>query len=530
MSDAAASNPDQFLTGIKVLVVDDTLVNRLILQKYLTQKGAEVFAVEDGQQAVDKYRQAQPDIVLMDVMMPVMDGYEATRQIKKLAGDYWVPVIFLSALDQEKNLVEGLEAGGDDFLYKPVNFVVFEAKLRSVLRSLKSLQSLAETRARAQAITESIIDGIVLIDEKATILTCNPVTCDIFGYRMDEMLGQNIKMLMPEPYHSQHDSYVASYVGGNPGKIIGVGQRLVQGKRKNGEIFDLELGVTVTHINGLRRFMGVVRDVSERVHAENQIKQHAERLQHHHDNQIAENNLAREIMLRQMRLNHLDDKHIHHWLQPAEHFSGDIVTAVRTADGKVYALLADATGHGLAAAITALPLLALFHNLVERNTPLAEIVCQANRELCSTLPSGRFVAATFLCLDPAERKAELWIGGMPETLLIGYDGKILQRFNAKQLPLGVIQFSGGDCQPEVISLGMGNQLALYSDGVTEATNADMEMFGNARMEATLASAHPSKRIHALKTALTTFIGADFGQDDISILLIDSASPGATKPA
>lgn len=527
MSDPT-EEPKLFLAHTKVLVVDDTLVNRMILQKYLSQNGADVVLAEDGQKAVEQYTATKPDIILMDVMMPVMDGYEATRHIKKLAGDYWVPVVFLSALDQESNLVEGLAAGGDDFLHKPVNFTVFEAKLRSILRTLKTLQSLTETRARAQAISENIIDGLIIIDERGTIETCNSMSSEIFGYSSAEMIGQNVKILMPDPYHTEHDGYLASYVGGNKPKIIGVGQRLVQGKRKNGEIFELELGVTVITINGERRFMGVVRDVSERVQAQQKLKDNAERLQLIHDTQAEENNLARDIMVRQMRLGRLDDRHIHHWLQPAEQFSGDIVTASRTANGKVYALLADATGHGLSAALTAQPLLALFHNLVEHDTPLEEIVAQANRELRNTLPGGRFVAASFLCLDPHQRKAELWMGGMPEALLLGYDGKPLQRLSSKHLPLGVVSFEADECKPEVINLSMGNQFVLYSDGVTEATDANMEAFGSERLEAALASAQPAKRISAVKLALTSFIGRHAGQDDISILLIDGAAPANNK--
>ena len=69
-------------------------------------------------------------------MMPVMDGFEAARQIKAMTAERWTPVIFLSALNRDENLVEGLEAGADDYLTKPINFVVLEAKLRSMQRSL----------------------------------------------------------------------------------------------------------------------------------------------------------------------------------------------------------------------------------------------------------------------------------------------------------------------------------------------------------------------------------------------------------
>ena len=120
--DNASSSP----TALAVLVVDDTATNRQILQVFLKKLGFRVDTAVDGAKAIERFVEGQPDLVLMDVMMPVMDGYEATRRIKQLCGDRWVPVVFLSALDKEENLVMGLDAGGDDYLHKPVNFVVLE--------------------------------------------------------------------------------------------------------------------------------------------------------------------------------------------------------------------------------------------------------------------------------------------------------------------------------------------------------------------------------------------------------------------
>ncbi len=130
-SPVAAPTPSQH-----ILVVDDTATNRQILGVFLKKLGHQVDLAEDGAQAVELFAAKAYDLVIMDVMMPVMDGYEATRRIKAMCGNRWVPVIFLSALDKDESLVTGLEAGGDDYLPKPVNFVVLAAKLRSLSRAL----------------------------------------------------------------------------------------------------------------------------------------------------------------------------------------------------------------------------------------------------------------------------------------------------------------------------------------------------------------------------------------------------------
>ena len=99
------------LPKLKVLTVDDNRTNLQILQVFLKKLGHEAIAAEDGAQALAKYEEHHPDLVLMDIMMPVMDGLEATRRIRALPSDRWVPIIFLSALDRDENLVGGLEAG-----------------------------------------------------------------------------------------------------------------------------------------------------------------------------------------------------------------------------------------------------------------------------------------------------------------------------------------------------------------------------------------------------------------------------------
>ncbi|HTZ00059.1 MAG TPA: response regulator, partial [Rhodocyclaceae bacterium] len=183
------------MAGLKVLVVDDSSTNRQILQVFLKRLGCQVVVAEDGQQALERFAAEAPDLVFMDVMMPVMDGYEATRRIKAMAADRWVPVVFLSALDKDQNVVVGLEAGGDDYLPKPVNFVVLEAKFRAFARSLLLRRSLDESRRRMHAITDNIIDGIVTTDERAVIQSVNSSVLRLFGYqREEELLGRNVSV------------------------------------------------------------------------------------------------------------------------------------------------------------------------------------------------------------------------------------------------------------------------------------------------------------------------------------------------
>jgi CheY-like chemotaxis protein len=120
--------------SIKVLVVEDDLPNRFILQAILQKEGYEVIHAENGQEAVELFQRDRPDLVLMDIKMPVMDGYEATKRIKAMSGDVFVPVIFLTATSEKDGLVKCVESGGDDFLTKPYNPVLLQARIDALMR------------------------------------------------------------------------------------------------------------------------------------------------------------------------------------------------------------------------------------------------------------------------------------------------------------------------------------------------------------------------------------------------------------
>jgi PAS domain S-box-containing protein len=513
-------NTDGGQAPLKVLVVDDTATNRLMLQVFLRKLGLEVVVAADGAQGVAAYEREMPDIVLMDVMMPVMDGYEATRRIKALSGERWIPVIFLSALDSEESLVTGLDAGGDDYLSKPVNFVVLDAKLRSTARTLALQRSLEDERQRTAAITDNLVDGVITIDVSGKMLTCNPAIEGMFGYVRDEMIGKNVSMLMPEPYRSEHDGYLAHYVKGGQPRILGVGQRELRGRRKSGEVFALELGISEMRVAGSRQFIGVLHDASERVMVERKLRENAAALQAYHDTQQEANALAQTILSRQMQRAGLNDPCVRYWLAPAENFSGDVVAATRGPRGDLYALLADATGHGLGAAICTIPVLSVFYGMGETGMPLARIVHEVNSQLQVTLPVSHFVAASMLRIACDGSHADIWVGGAPDVLVLDAGGHVRQRVASSSLPLGIDASDRDSISHVGVDLKPGDQLVLFSDGLVEAENGAGQVFGYDRLLLALGSVAPDRRLESVKLALAQHLGATTSHDDVSLMIVD----------
>lgn len=119
---------------LRILAVDDTPANLALLDAVLSNAGHTVIAVRSGEEAILSYQTAPPDVVLMDVMMPGIGGIEATRRIRALDPNHWVPIIYISALSHRDDVVRGLEAGGDDYLTKPVDILLLLAKINAMQR------------------------------------------------------------------------------------------------------------------------------------------------------------------------------------------------------------------------------------------------------------------------------------------------------------------------------------------------------------------------------------------------------------
>ncbi len=144
-------------TDLTILIADDDLPNRFLLQTILDKQGFNVLQADDGLQAVEVFKRERPDLVLMDIKMPNMDGYEATRNIKAMSGETFVPVIFLTATSDSDGLAKCVESGGDDFLTKPYNHVLLKARIDALLR-IRELYNTVRTQRNELANHQKRLD------------------------------------------------------------------------------------------------------------------------------------------------------------------------------------------------------------------------------------------------------------------------------------------------------------------------------------------------------------------------------------
>ncbi|MDE3066202.1 MAG: PAS domain S-box protein [Verrucomicrobiota bacterium] len=188
--------------------------------------------------------------------------------------------------------VTGLRRDGTTF---PMDLSVSEVRLgerrlfsglvRDISERKQAEAALREGEQRLRAIMETAVDGIITIDERGLIESLNPAACRIFGYELRELLGRNVKVLMPPPYHEQHDGYLTRYLHTGEARIIGIG-REVTGLRQDGTTFPMHLSVCEVRLGERRLFTGFVRDISERRQLEQAVAAAAEQERAH---------LAREL-------------------------------------------------------------------------------------------------------------------------------------------------------------------------------------------------------------------------------------------
>ncbi|MFL6579127.1 MAG: PAS domain S-box protein, partial [Burkholderiales bacterium] len=153
----------------------------------------------------------------------------------------------------------------------------FTGIVRDITGRKQAESELRQAEERMRSVVNHVVDGIISIDERGQVTTFNPAAEKIFGYRAEEVIGKNVKMLMPEPYRQGHDGYIHNYTTTGQAKIIGIG-REVAGRRKDGRQFPMELAISEFPLGANRYFTGIVRDITERKEAEAELRQAEERM------------------------------------------------------------------------------------------------------------------------------------------------------------------------------------------------------------------------------------------------------------
>ena len=381
---------------LTVLIADDTDTDRLILESIVKKEGHRVISAKDGVEAVAAFENERPDIVLMDALMPKLDGFGAARQIKALAGEALVPIIFLTSLTDTESLVQCLDAGGDDFLSKPYNRFILQAKI-------KAFNRMREIHAT--------------------------------------MLAQRDQISL------------------------------------------------------------------------------------HNDHLLQEQTVAKQVFDNIAHSGCLDASNVKYYLSPLAVFNGDVLVAAMRPSGNMIVLLGDFTGHGLPAAIGAMPLASTFYGMAHKGFSLRDILREINQKLKDILPVGVFCCASIMDINFRKQRIKVWNGGLPDCFLYRAADGSVESVASTHLPLGVVGDKDfrDDCQH--FALEQGDRFFMWSDGIHEARNASGEMFGEERLiKAFTENEDPESLYDDILASVQSFIDLGEKDDDLSLLEVKMDAP------
>ncbi len=176
-----------------ILCADDEPINRELLENILVANGYEVICASNGKDALLKIKTRKIDLVLLDVMMPELNGFEVCREIKESKEFTNIPVIMITALNAKEDRIKGIEAGAEEFLSKPFDKTEVLARIKMLLKVKELEAALAQSEKHYRRIFETSKDGLLILDKpEGNIIDINPAIIDLLGYPREDLLGKKV--------------------------------------------------------------------------------------------------------------------------------------------------------------------------------------------------------------------------------------------------------------------------------------------------------------------------------------------------
>ena len=247
-------------------------------------------------------------------------------------------------------------------------------------------------------------------------------------------------------------------------------------------------------------------------------KKERKELAYYHSMMKEEQRLAKNIFSSIVHQDQLDQQTIQYTLSPMSIFNGDVLLSASTPNGHEYILLGDFTGHGLTASIGTLPVSEIFYAMTAKGFMLSTIIGEINRRLRALLPIGMFMATYAIDVNRFENTISVWGGGIPDLLVRRAENASVERYRAKNLPIGVIESNELDLDMEIIPVQPGDRFYIYTDGVTETENETGDMFGaDALLDVIANTAEKHNIFEHVMSSLEQFRAGFEQSDDITLL-------------
>jgi len=288
---------------VEILLVDDRPENLLALEAILEPLGHTLVRAQSGEDALRALLAHDFAVILLDVQMPGMNGFEVARIVKSRERTRHIPIIFLTAISKEDEYVfTGYSVGAVDYLFKPFQPEILRSKVAALVdlhlkqikiaeqeqqlhvaerqeMELRHMRELLQSEARFRDIVGSAMDAIIAIDAKGTVTLFNSTAERVFGFPASQAMGSSVLQFFPKPDRAGVMQKIVKVAGGTTGRISSpTTPTSMQAIRANGESFPIEASVSCMETPNGNIYTIILRDVSERVAHEERLRRQAESL------------------------------------------------------------------------------------------------------------------------------------------------------------------------------------------------------------------------------------------------------------
>lgn len=270
----------------QILLVDDKPANISLLTSILQEQGHQILAANNGEQAIKIATHILPDLILLDIMMPGIDGFETCRRLKNQPRTQSIPIIFISAKNEVEDVLMGFSVGGVDYINKPFYAEEVCSRVKNHLKIQKLHKDLLTSEAkmshllanyqhqseRLQQIVDHVTNGIVEIDHSGQIIFSNPAVEKLFGYTEEELLNINFFEFLVEPFAQLYQKKIAVHIESRDEEGF-LDETLVeiQARRKDGSLFPIDFSL-VKIAMAKDVYMAVIHDVTAHKEREEKLR------------------------------------------------------------------------------------------------------------------------------------------------------------------------------------------------------------------------------------------------------------------
>ncbi len=267
----SVSTPPPSSRSPAILIVDDAPANLGMLRTMMSRQGYQTFVATSGERAISIAQRVQPDLILLDVVMPGLDGFETCRQLKEHPATQRIPVIFMSAKSETDDIVAGFDSGAADYIGKPLRMAEVCARVRAQLQMRNNSEAQKVQADRLRMIVNAMDEGLMIIEASGRIQYSNPACERYLGYGPNELAGHGMSELLGALAQEYLDYFAAC--ADNPGAVHQAGAREVLIRHRDGSLRAMDLTLTPM-VSGEQLFIGLLHDITHHKRSETAL-QHA---------------------------------------------------------------------------------------------------------------------------------------------------------------------------------------------------------------------------------------------------------------